>query len=82
MNKKAAKDKGKQAPGAAKTPASVVSSLNATIGEVLRAEQLNKRLVEQGFFVIADKPEEFRASLTSELNTWKRLAASLKIVPE
>lgn len=68
--------------GATKTPANVVSTINGTVAEVLRAPDLNKRLTDQGFFVIADKPEEFRASLAAELGTWKKLAGALGVVPE
>ena len=62
------------APGA--TPKDVIATLNNSVVAAMREPVLNKRLTDQGYFVIADKPEDLRAHMTAELAQWKKLAAA------
>jgi tripartite-type tricarboxylate transporter receptor subunit TctC len=62
------------APGA--TPKDVIAALNNSVVATMREPVLNKRLTDQGYFVIADKPEDLRAHMMAELGQWKKLAAA------
>lgn len=62
------------APGA--TPKDVITTLNNSVVASMREPVLNKRLTDQGYFVIADKPEELRANMAAELAQWKKMLAA------
>ncbi len=58
------------------TPKDVIATLNNSVVATMREPVLNKRLADQGYFVIADKPEDLRTHVAAELAQWKKMAAA------
>jgi tripartite-type tricarboxylate transporter receptor subunit TctC len=59
----------------AATPRDVIATLNAAVVATMREPDFTKRMVEQGYTVVASTPEEFRAEVTKEIGMWKKLLA-------
>jgi tripartite-type tricarboxylate transporter receptor subunit TctC len=54
----------------AKTPAPVVSKLNATLGEILRTPETQETFLKQGVAATPSTPQELRNWVTSEVARW------------
>jgi tripartite-type tricarboxylate transporter receptor subunit TctC len=57
----------------ARTPAAVISRLNADIVAVLRMPEVNKRLVALGADVVPNSPEEFGRFVRDEIQKWAKV---------
>jgi tripartite-type tricarboxylate transporter receptor subunit TctC len=57
----------------ARTPADLVNALNRAAVVALRNPAVNKRLVDSGYFVIGDTPEQFAAHIRSEIANLSRI---------
>ena len=57
----------------AKTPAAIVSRLNQEIVRVLRREDVKEKLLGAGVEVVASSPEQFSATIKSEMATVGKL---------
>jgi tripartite-type tricarboxylate transporter receptor subunit TctC len=57
----------------ARTPAAIISRLNADIGAVLRMPEVNKRLVALGADVAPNSPEEFGRFVRDEIQKWAKV---------
>ena len=63
----------------AKTPKSVITTVrNATIATMKRPD-VNKRLVDLGYIIVGDTPEEFGAYIKSEINVLAKVVKDLKL---
>ena len=63
-------------------PADVKMKLHGAIVGALNNEEVKKRLMEQGFEVVADSPEESSKFQTQELARWKQVIEVGKIVAD
>jgi tripartite-type tricarboxylate transporter receptor subunit TctC len=63
-------------------PADVKARLHGAIVGALSNEDVKKRLIEQGFEVVADSPEDFAKFQTQELARWKQVIEIGKIVAD
>lgn len=57
----------------AKTPPAIVRRMNEEIVKVLRLPEVAKRLQEQGMIVTGSTPEEFKAFVDGQIETWARV---------
>ncbi len=64
------------------TPHPVIERLNREISRVLRAPDMNRRLVADGMDVIASTPDEFAALLKSETEKWAKVIKAAGIKPD
>ena len=55
------------------TPRPIVERLNSEIVKVLRAPEMNERLVGLGFEVVGNKPEELAAFVKAEIAKWTKV---------
>ena len=62
----------------ARTPAEIVSTLNKATLTVLRNPAVNKRLVDSGYLVIGDTPEQFGAHIRTEIGNLARVLKDVK----
>ena len=63
----------------AKTPAAVVDTLNREMVRAIRSPDVRERLVADGAEVVGGTPAEFAKYLRTDLDRWRKLAASLKL---
>jgi tripartite-type tricarboxylate transporter receptor subunit TctC len=63
-------------------PADVKARLHGAIVGALNTDDVKKRLIEQGFEVVADSPEDFAKFQTQELARWKQVIEIGKIVAD
>jgi tripartite-type tricarboxylate transporter receptor subunit TctC len=63
-------------------PADVKTRLHGAIVGALNTDDVKKRLIEQGFEVVADSPEDFAKFQTQELARWKQVIEIGKIVAD
>jgi tripartite-type tricarboxylate transporter receptor subunit TctC len=63
-------------------PADVKTRLHGAIVGALNNDDVKKRLIEQGFEVVADSPEDFAKFQTQELARWKQVIEIGKIVAD
>jgi tripartite-type tricarboxylate transporter receptor subunit TctC len=63
-------------------PADVKARLHGAIVGALNNDDVKKRLIEQGFEVVADSPEDFAKFQTQELARWKQVIEIGKIVAD
>lgn len=57
----------------AKTPADTIGAIHAAAVSALRNPDTSKRLIELGYIIIGDGPEEFAAHIRSEISTYQKL---------
>lgn len=63
----------------AKTPATIVETLNREMVKAIKAPDVRERLTADGAEVVGSSPTEFAKFLRTDLDRWRRLAASLKL---
>ncbi|MEF7613531.1 tripartite tricarboxylate transporter substrate binding protein [Aquincola sp. MAHUQ-54] len=63
-------------------PADVKSKLHATIAEALNDPQTSKGLLDLGFEIVANSPEEFTAFQAAEFARWKKVIEVGKITAD
>jgi len=63
----------------ARTPAEIVSALNKAAVNVLRNPAVNRKLVDSGYLVIGDTPEQFAAHIKSEIANLARILKDVKV---
>ena len=63
----------------ARTPPEIVAALNKTVLTVLRNPMVNKRLVDSGYLVIGDTPEQFARHIKSEIANLSRILKDVKV---
>ncbi|MCO6419576.1 tripartite tricarboxylate transporter substrate binding protein [Siccirubricoccus sp. KC 17139] len=66
----------------ARTPPAVVQQINAAMLQALREPELEQRLLELGFEIVASTPEEFAGWTAQQLPKWEALVRSAGIRPE
>lgn len=64
------------------TPKPIVDKLNAAIVAVLAKPEVRKALENQGTTPVGDTPDEFKAKMTSEVDTWQTVIKASNIVLE
>jgi tripartite-type tricarboxylate transporter receptor subunit TctC len=64
------------------TPRPIIDKLAADIGHVLRDPGNQERLASSGLEVIASTPEEFRATIGSEIQRWAKVVKDANIKAE
>lgn len=57
----------------AKTPRDVVAKLNDAMVRALRSPEIRERIVQAGFDVVANTPEEFAAFMKAEIDRWTKV---------
>ena len=63
----------------ARTPPEIVAALNKVAVTVLRSPAVNKRLVDSGYLVIGDTPEQFSKHIKSEIASLSRILKDVKV---
>ena len=63
----------------ARTPPEIVATLNKAALTVLKNPTVNKRLVDSGYLVIGDTPEQFGAHIKSEIASLAPILRGIKI---
>jgi len=66
----------------ARTPQPIVAQLNRQIAEILERLETRERLAAQGLESAANKPEEFRAFIASEVAKWTKVIRDAGITPD
>jgi len=66
----------------AKTPAAIVSRLNAEVVKTLASPEIRQRLAAEGADIAGGSPAELGAFLAAELKVWTDLAQRLGLKPE
>ncbi len=57
----------------AKTPAEIVSRLNAAVVKIVHLPELKERMVADGSEPVGNSPAEFRAFLQDEIRKWRKI---------
>jgi len=57
----------------ARTPASVITRLNQEVARVLKAPDVQEKLFNSGMEVVAGTPEQFAATLKTEVAKWSKI---------
>ena len=57
----------------AKTPREVVAKLNDAMVRALRSPEIRDRMVQAGFDVVANTPEEFSVFMKAEIERWTKV---------
>jgi tripartite-type tricarboxylate transporter receptor subunit TctC len=68
--------------GPAGMPPALVDSINATVRQVMRDAEMEKRFTSFGSSVVASTPADFQAQIQSDLAKWKAAVASNPILKE
>jgi tripartite-type tricarboxylate transporter receptor subunit TctC len=68
--------------GPAKLPREIVARVHRDMVRTLRAPEVNQRLTEQGFEIVASTPEEFVKYVQTESDKLGKLIRDNKIVAE
>jgi tripartite-type tricarboxylate transporter receptor subunit TctC len=68
---------GSVAPAA--TPKEIITILNNAIRKALNAPEVRKLLVTRGYDIVASSPEEFGASIRSDMAKWERVVRESRI---
>ena len=63
----------------ARTPPDIIAALNKAAIAVLRNPSVNKRLVDSGYLVIGDTPEQFGAHIKSEIANLARILKDVRV---
>lgn len=66
----------------AKTPAAIVSRLNAEVAKTLASVEIKQRLAAEGADIAGGTPAELGAFLAAEITVWTDLAQRLGLKPE
>ena len=66
----------------AKTPQTIVSRLHAAAVQSLRSPAMTEQLMAQGAEPIANRPDELRAFLQSEIEVWTKVIRQANIRPD
>ena len=66
----------------AHTPSAVVTRLHADIVKILAVPEMRERLAAQGFQPVGSAPEEFGATIKSEIAKWSKVIRDAGIRPE
>jgi tripartite-type tricarboxylate transporter receptor subunit TctC len=64
---------------APKTPPAIVERMNAEIRHALALADVQKKLVDGGNVATPSTPQEFRALVGREIDTWRRVIAAAGI---
>lgn len=67
---------------APKTPKPIVDKINAAVVAVLAKPEIRKALEAQGTTAVGDTPDEFKAKMTTEVDTWQAVIKASNIVLE
>jgi len=62
-----------------RTPPEIVAALNKAAVTVIRSPAVNKRLVDSGYLVIGDTPQQFGAHIRSEIANLARILKDVKV---
>ena len=63
----------------ARTPPEIVAALNKAALAVLRNPAVNRKLVDSGYLVIGDTPEQFGAHIKSEISNLAKVLKDVKV---
>ena len=55
------------------TPPAIVKRIHSDMMQILRTKKMQEVLTTTGFTVVGSTPDQFRAKVKSELDTWRRL---------
>jgi tripartite-type tricarboxylate transporter receptor subunit TctC len=61
------------------TPKAIVSRLHAEVVRIMALPEVRKRVVDLGFYVIANTPQEFAAQVKEEVEKWGKVVRSANI---
>ncbi len=64
------------------TPKEIVATLHREIVKIVALPDVQKRLDELGFEVVANSPDEFAARIKTELDKWGKVIRDAKIKVE
>ena len=63
----------------ARTPPEIVAALNKAVLTVLKNPSVNKRLVDSGYLVIGDTPDQFASHIKAEIANLGRILKDVKV---
>ncbi|TXI16121.1 MAG: tripartite tricarboxylate transporter substrate binding protein, partial [Roseateles sp.] len=63
-------------------PADIKRRLNGAIVAALNAPDVKPKLLEQGFEIVANTPEQFTAFQAAEFERWRKLIAERRITAD
>lgn len=61
------------------TPKEIVSRLHTEVVKIMATPEVRKRVVELGFYIIANTPAEFSAQVKEEVEKWGKVIRTAKI---
>lgn len=64
-----------------KTPQPIVDKLNVALVEALKSPEVKEKLALQGAVVVGNKPDEFAAYITSEIDRWAKVIETAGVKP-
>jgi tripartite-type tricarboxylate transporter receptor subunit TctC len=66
----------------AKTPKSVIATLNTEISRILNEPEMKSRFAAEGADVVAGTPEEFGQRIRAEIAKWRKVVEQIGLKPE
>ena len=61
------------------TPKEIVTRLHSEVVKIMAMPDVRKRVVDLGFYIIANTPDEFGAQVKEEVEKWGKVIRSAKI---
>jgi tripartite-type tricarboxylate transporter receptor subunit TctC len=68
--------------GPAHLPQSIVSKLGAELTRIMRAPEMEKRVLSDGYVPVVNTPAQFKSEIQAEVETWSRVIRERGIKPE
>jgi len=66
----------------ANLPQTVLAKLSGEVIRIMRTPEMEKRVLNDGYVLVANTPAQFRTELQSEVTTWARIIRERGIKPE
>lgn len=66
----------------AQLPQAVLSKLSGEVIRIMRTPEMEKRVLNDGYVLVANAPAQFRSELQAEVVTWSRIIRERGIKPE
>lgn len=68
--------------GPANLPQAIVAKLGTEVVRIMRAPEMEKRVLNDGYMLVANAPAPFRSEIQAEIATWSRVIRERGIKPE
>jgi len=64
------------------TPKAIIDLLHGEIAKIVKLPDVQKRLDDLGFDVVANSPDEFAARIKTDMEKWGKVIRDAKIKPQ